>query len=63
MRYVQGRSKRSGWSGHGRTNNRAGNFYFVHFFSIFFGPDLAEIIIEPVILFDILFETEKTQWP
>ena len=25
---VQGRSKRSGWSGHGRTNNRAGNFFF-----------------------------------
>ena len=24
----QGRSKRSGWSGHRRTNNRAGKFYF-----------------------------------
>ena len=30
-RLNQGRSKRSGWSGHGRTNNRAGNFYFYFF--------------------------------
>ena len=38
--YTQGRSKRSGWSGHGRTNNRAGKFYFfnfLYFFIIFFG--------------------------
>ena len=42
--FGQGRSKRSGWSGHGRTNNRAGKFHliFLHFF-IF----LAGIIIEP----------------
>ena len=60
---LQGRTKRSGWSGHGRTNNRAGNFlyYFLLFVLVFFCPDLAGIIIEPVILFDILLETEKTQ--
>ena len=33
---AQGRSKRSGWSGHGRTNNRAGNFIFYNFFILFF---------------------------
>ena len=52
----QGRSRRSGWSGHGRTNNRAGNF-FIFFYLIFFptGP-----IIEPVILiFAICVNTDS----
>ena len=31
----QGRSKRSGWSGHGRTNNRAGNL-FIFIYLLFF---------------------------
>ena len=55
-REEQGRSKRSGWSGHGRTNNRAGNFFFlVKFCIIFF---LARIIIEPGI-FSILFLKQR----
>ena len=45
---MQGGSKRSGWSGHGRTNNRAGNFFYIFFiflnFLLYF---LAGIIIEP----------------
>ena len=32
----QGRSKRSGWSGHGHTNNRAGNLKNNSFFKLFF---------------------------
>ena len=34
----QGRSRRSGWSGHGRTHNRAGNFnlFNLFFFYLFF---------------------------
>ena len=36
----EGVSKRSGWSGFGRTNNRAGNCFFVfNFYLIFFRPD------------------------
>ena len=30
-------------------------FFFYFFFIVFFCPDLAGIIVEPVILFDILF--------
>ena len=36
MYYFQGRSKRSGWSGHGRTNNRAGKFNLIFLFSYIF---------------------------
>ena len=56
---LQGRSKRSGWSGHGRTNNRAGKFYFIFLmflnFLLYF---LAGIIIEPG-LFSILFLKQR----
>ena len=53
---LQGRSKRSGWSGHGRTNNRAGKFYFIYFiFLLYF---LAGIIIEPG-FFSILFLKQR----
>ena len=56
--YLQGRSKRSGWSGHGRTNNRAGKF-FIYIFIIVFGRNnnRAGIFV------DIIFETETTQPP
>ena len=54
--HIQGRSKRSGWSGHGRTNNRAGNFNF--FFNLIFFP--TGPIIEPVILiFAICVNTDS----
>ena len=61
---LQGRSKRSGWSGHGRTNNRAGKFYFIfliflNFLLYFFGRNNNRAGI----FFDIIFETETTQSP
>ena len=40
-----------------------GPVIFLYFFYSIFCQDLAGIIIEPVILFDILFETDKTQSP
>ena len=51
----QGRSKRSGWSGHGRTNNRAGKLYF--FFKVFI-IFFSGIIIEPGI-FSILILKQR----
>ena len=56
----QGLSKRSGWSGHGRTNNRAGNFLFYFFILItfFFKYFLSGIIIEPGIV-SILFLKQR----
>ena len=63
-RIGQGRSKRSGWSGHGRTNNGAGKFYFIfliflYFLLYFFGRNNNRAGI----FFDISFETETTQSP
>ena len=59
----QGRSKRSGWSGHGRTNNRAGKFHFIFLmflnFLLYF---LAGIIIEPG-FFSILLLKERRHSP
>ena len=57
---LQGRSKRSGWSGHGRTNNRAGNlfyFFLLNFLLSFFGRNNNRAGN----LFNIIFETETTQ--
>ena len=61
---FQGRSKRSGWSGHGRTNNRAGKFYFIFLIFVnvllyFFGRNNNRAGI----FSDIIFETETTQSP
>ena len=59
MCIVQGRSKRYGWSGHGRTNNRAGKFNLI--FLIFLNVllyFLAGIIIEPG-FFSILFLKQR----
>ena len=39
----QGRSKRSGWSGHGRTDNRAGNFFYQFFYFFIFYHFFARI--------------------
>ena len=36
MDTAQGRSKRSGWSGHGRTNNRAGKLYLIFLIFLIF---------------------------
>ena len=56
---IQGRSKRSGWPGHGRTNNRAGNFFFLKFVIIRFGRNNNRAGI----FCDVIFETETTQSP
>ena len=46
---IQGHSKRSGWSGHGRTNNRAGNFDFRIFFEYAFAiNDFEAVSVHPV---------------
>ena len=57
--HTQGRSKRSGRSGHGRTNNRAGNlkkillYFIIIIFTLIFFP--AGLILEPVILIFAFF--------
>ena len=55
----QGCSKRSGWSGYGQTNNRAGNLNICLVFILCLG--LVGIINERVIFLDILFEAETTR--
>ena len=54
----QGRSKRSGWSGHGRTNNRSGNYLFFFLIFFFYYIFLTGIIIEPG-FFSILFLKQR----
>ena len=56
---YQSRGKRTGWSGFGRTNNRVENWKFcthkIFLFILFiYWPDLAGIIMEPVI-FSVFF--------